>query len=77
MYADYSEVERSIEALRPFKGNSCLGYFNEWGDYVVKSYNTVIYQYNPNNGEWMFDAEYYSRTTSRLQNIIKRARNLD
>lgn len=78
-YSNYSEVEDAIRERREFRGNSCQGVFID-GDYVVLSYNTVIAKATrcvvagaERDGELWVNPKGYSKTTSRLQNIVKRA----
>lgn len=71
---NYTQVERAIANLENFEGNSCFG---QWiGDvYLITSYRTTIARVErfPNGGTMArLDSGYYSKTTSRLQNIIKR-----
>lgn len=71
---NYTQVERAIANLENFEGNSCFG---QWvGDvYLVTSYRTTIAKVVQSPGgqvEWV-NPDYYSKTTSRLQNIVKRA----
>lgn len=76
---NYVEIERAIANREEFTGNSCRGYF-EGGDYVVVSYNTAIARATrltvagaTRNGELWINPNKYSVTTSKLQNIIRRA----
>lgn len=74
---NYKQVERKLATLTPFKGNSIYGYWNDnKGGLDVYSYNTCIGQAIHINGEIVvdyFNADRYSNTTSRHQNIIRRA----
>ena len=78
---NYTQVERAIAERVPFTGNSCHaiiapGYRDDIVSYEVYSYRTLIAQFNTQaNGEIGFwvSGEKYSQTTTRLQNIIKRA----
>lgn len=82
-YSNYAQVERAIRNFEPFTGNSCRGYWED-GEYVVISYNTKIANASRATvagasrggllweGLWI-NPKKYSMTTSRLQNIIKRA----
>jgi len=62
-----------LKSLTPFKGNSMRAVIENGNEYRVISYNTtiamatldgVIHYYNPTK---------YSTTTSRQQNLVKRA----
>ena len=72
---NYTQVERAIRNLENFEGNSCFG---QWvGDvYLITSYRTTIGRVERfSNGVIVsnLNTDYYSKTTSRLQNIIRRA----
>jgi hypothetical protein len=71
MRANYTEIEQKLRDLEPFRGSSVTAYWD--GDvYKVKSYSTTIAT-AVQRGYWTtFDGTYYSNTTSRIQNIIKR-----
>lgn len=51
----------------PFRGNSVTAIYKCIGGYHIYSYDTLIYRQEDN----YFNNKYYSRTTSRIQNIIK------
>jgi hypothetical protein len=77
-YTSYREMETAIKNCEPFEGNSARGLW--FGDtYAVYSYNTRIFTVEgsfagkPGRGEFELDTRKYSVTTSRLQNIIRRA----
>ena len=76
--ANYVQVEQAIRNLENFEGNSCFG---QWvGDvYLITSYRTTIAKVErfPEGNMARLDSGYYSKTTSRLQNIIKRAGGLN
>lgn len=71
-YASYREIPVYIKAREPFRGNSCYGAWTSPTTYAVFSYSTMIAEYDDLRGVWSLDETYYSRTTSRLQNIIRR-----
>lgn len=73
-YTSYKDMEALIKNRVPFTGNSCRGEIDSSGVYVIYSYQTTIahYIHKP-----YVSPRYYSRTTSRLQNIIKRAWELN
>ena len=78
MKLNYEQVEQAIRNRENFEGNSCFG---QWvGDtYLVTSYWTTIAKIVPSPAgevEWVSD-EKYSNTTSRLQNIVRRAWGLN
>lgn len=65
-YTPYSAMQSKLEQLRDFTGTR----------YIIKSYETVILDLNTKTGELLFNNCYYSRTTSKIQNMIKVAFNL-
>ena len=72
MSSNYKQIPALIETLTPFTGNSLRG--ERWGnDYRVYSYTTLIATHNSDTGERWVSPIRYSVTTSRQQNIIKRA----
>lgn len=74
-YANYSQIESAIAKGENFTGNSARGEFSTLdGYYRVYSYNTLIARYMPyTRAGYSLNSRKYSVTTSRLQNIIKRA----
>ena len=77
-YATYSQIETAVKKCTPFEGNSARGVWE--GDvYSVYSYSTRIftvegeYAGKPGRGTAELDRQKYSQTTSKLQNIIRRA----
>ena len=72
-YSNYSQIESAIRARREFTGNSCAGRWLDRSEYVVFSYSTLIYSDDLMTGRRTLNARKYSNTTSRLQNIIRRA----
>jgi hypothetical protein len=69
-YRNYQQIESDLRTLTPFTGRSMRG---GWaGDtFIVVSYSTPIAWYTREYG-WDIDTRYYSVTTRRQQNIIKR-----
>ena len=68
--ANYRTMPALIATRTPFKHGSCHAYLD--GDqYRVISYSTLVATAQGDN-LWLSDRKY-SMTTSRLQNIIKRA----
>ena len=74
-YSNYSQVESAIANCREFRGNSCHATFsNSDGYYRVYSYGTLIARIMPyTRAHYQLNSRKYSQTTSRLQNIVKRA----
>lgn len=70
--ATYREITDLLKAHEPFVGSSVKALYNMHGFYEVYSYQTCILSFDPkNNKVLMFDSDFYSRTTSRLQNILR------
>ena len=70
-YTSYKDMEQAIRLRVEFDGNSARGVLEADGEYRVYSYRTVIATYR--GGVSWLDNEKYSATTSRLQNIVRRA----
>lgn len=67
-YATYREMPKLLERRKEFRGNSVRA-FKDWeGNYIVMSYDTIIYAQCA--GGWYFDNTFYSPTTSKLQNLL-------
>lgn len=75
MYANYRTIPELIINRQSFEGNSVTGYY-DGATYTVKSYNTIMLEID-GNGKIDFNNKYYSVTTSKLQNLIIRALELD
>lgn len=71
-YTSYNSMESAIARRVPFEGNSAYATLQS-GVYCVYSYQTLIASYDVASGEIFYNPRKYSNTTSRLQNIIKRA----
>ena len=69
---NYKTIERKLKAYEPFKGNSLWATRN--GDeYYVYSYSTQIARASLNVLWHDVTERKYSTTTSRHQNLIRRA----
>jgi hypothetical protein len=70
---NYKTIETKLANREPFTGNSLKGYWYD-DEYLVISYNTLIAKLSPavSNGRWV-NPNKYSQTTTRQQNLIKRA----
>jgi hypothetical protein len=68
--ATYRDIADLLSCKASFKGNSVTAK-REIDGYKVYSYSTLIYSVT-NTGEIYFNNNYYSVTTSKLQNIICR-----
>ena len=70
--ATYQTIPGLIATAKPFTHGSCRAYYEANGNYVIYSYSTLIAGITA-NGVKHLNGNKYSMTTSRLQNIIKRA----
>lgn len=76
-----SEAVQYMKDGKNFRASNLQGlkltYKGEEGSYVVYSYATIIFA-KKSNGEVLIDrlGEFFSRSTSRHQGIVKRAFNL-
>lgn len=67
-YATYREMPDLLERREEFRGNSVRAFKDGEDNYIVMSYDTIIYAQCVNG--WYFDNTFYSPTTSRLQNML-------
>jgi hypothetical protein len=67
----YAVMLDKIRGRVAFTGNSAKGVSYSENDYAVVSYDTVIGRYE--NGVAWVSNEFYSKTTSRLQNLCRQA----
>lgn len=74
MYTSYKHMLYEIINRNNFKGNSTEAINDKDEGYIIWSYSTRILVIKDNS--IYFDNRMYSVTTSKLQNIIKRALNL-
>ena len=71
MKINKSQLREMIENKKPYIYNSSVAVIKD-NEYIVYSYETLMCVYNlVENKVTYFNNEYYSRTTSYLQNIIK------
>ena len=72
--ANYREISELLATKTPFKGNSCHAFIDDENVYRVFSYSTQIalFQLSGEPNPWL-NPSRYSVTTSRLQNLIKKA----
>jgi hypothetical protein len=69
----YKTIEAKLQERLPFRGNSLNGFWDaQTGCYVVYSYSTLIASIGENGNRWV-NPNKFSQTTSRQQNLIKRA----
>lgn len=69
-YATYRDIPTHVKWQEDFQGNSASAETRSNGWYVIYSYETIMAIVLP-NGKAVVNADHYSMTTSRLQNIIK------
>lgn len=73
---NYKTIERKLANREAFRGNSLWASWLNSTQYTVFSYSTPIAEIDTLTGKvWVSDKKY-SNTTSRGQNLIKRAWNL-
>lgn len=65
-YSNYKQIAIAIKNREVFKGNSAWSYNSGVYGYTIYSYNTAIY--SDKSG---LNSTNYSRTTSKLQNLIR------
>lgn len=70
--ATYATMPALLASRTPFKHGSCHAYTEANGNYVVFSYSTLIAGITA-SGVKTLNERKYSVTTSRLQNIIRKA----
>ena len=70
------EIAGYLSNKKPFQASNIFACLNEKSEYIVYSYQTIILRLNSAGEVEYFDSGYYSRTTSKLQNMIKQAFNL-
>ena len=67
----YAVMLDKIRGRETFTGNSAKGVAYSDNDYAVVSYDTVIATYD--DGVFWVSDKFYSKTTSRLQNLCREA----
>lgn len=70
------EVLGMLLNKKPFQASNIFATINERSEYVVYSYQTVILTVKEDGTVSYFDEAFYSATTSRLQNKIRKAFHL-
>jgi hypothetical protein len=74
MISNYEQIAVAVAKRRPFVGNSSWGELGKDDDgyfYRVYSYRTLIAEMRGGGNVWVSDVRY-SKTTSRIQNIVRR-----
>lgn len=67
------EVINYLQAKKPFQASNIFACLTEKSEYIVYSYQTIILRLNSAGEVEYFDEDFYSATTSRLQNKIRKA----
>jgi len=75
-YTNYRAMQTALENREAFEGNSASAFIDESGKYIIMSYDTIMAVIGENGGVESFNEKKYSMTTSRLQNMIRRAYNI-
>ena len=72
--ANYTEIARHLERGEAFKGNTASATIDPT-EYAVYSYTTLIASMTFDGSKWNYwvSPKRYSNTTSRLQNLVKKA----
>lgn len=71
-----NRVASFLASKKPFQASNIFATINERGEYVVYSYQTVILTIKEDGTVSYFDEAFYSVTTSKLQNKIRKAFHL-
>lgn len=71
-----TDVASYLASKKPFQASNVFATTNERGEYVVYSYQTVILTVKEDGTIKYFDEAFYSATTSKLQNKIRKAFHL-
>lgn len=71
-----TDVAKYLANKKPFQASNIFACLSEKSEYIVYSYQTIILRLNSAGEVEYFDNGYYSRTTSCLQNKIRKAFNL-
>jgi hypothetical protein len=73
---NYRTIEQKLKARKPFKGNSMSASLEKHEGEIwltVYSYRTPIARHAMGSWKYQFDSKKYSATTSRHQNLVRRA----
>lgn len=66
-------AQAMLKYLMPFSTGSLTGKRVKEATYLVWSYETLILEVNLRSGEFWFDEDYFSKTTTHHQTLIRRA----
>lgn len=70
---NYKQVEQLLKERKPFKHTDSMHAEIDGDTYKIYSYRTLIASYNFETEKWWIDDTRYSVTTSKQQNIVRRA----
>ena len=71
---NYKQIENDlIPNRKPFTHSTSMTAYNNGKEYLVYSYQTLIAEINLETGEIVLNPNKYSVTTSKQQNLVKRA----
>jgi SAM-dependent MidA family methyltransferase len=70
---NYKEIEKLIAARKPFKHAHSMRAEVHDDAYRIYSYSTLIASFDFEKCEWWMNEKKYSVTTSKQQNLIRRA----
>lgn len=73
MRASYKDIAGLVRNLTPFNGNSMSATMNGRNEYWIFSYSTPIAVINFEENIFKLNARKYSSTSSRHQNIVRKA----
>lgn len=76
VYNNYNEIREAIQEKKSFIHPSTKGFWDNENNYIIVSYDILIFKYNKNTKKCFFDGKKYSKTTSVLQNIIRGVYNV-
>lgn len=71
-----NDIIKYLTNKKPFQASNIFACLTEKGEYIVYSYQTIILRLNSAGEVEYFDNGYYSHTTSKLQNKIRKAFHL-
>ncbi len=69
---NYKSIEAKLRNRIDFRGNSMSGHWADKNNFEVYSYRTRIAIFNDGDGI-QIDSKKYSTTTSRHQNLVRKA----
>lgn len=70
------QAAKYLEQKKPFKASNFFAVKDLQGNYIVYSFATIMLIIYADNSKNYLDTNFYSRTTSRHQSIIKKTLSL-